>query len=54
VALQPARAFAHASYRSNSPIFGDQAYRVINADTIEVLGGNGFATYYRCTGPAKK
>jgi hypothetical protein len=32
------------TYRPNSPIFGDPSYRVVDADIIEVLGGDGFAT----------
>jgi hypothetical protein len=44
----PGGCFEPGTYRPNSPIFGDQAYRVIDADTIEVLGGDGFSTYRRC------
>ena len=50
----PGGCFEPGTYRPNSPIFGDQAYRVIDADTIEVLGGDGFSTYYRCAAPTKK
>jgi hypothetical protein len=50
----PGGCFEPGTYRPNSPIFGDQRYRVIDANTIEVLGGDGFSTYYRCPGPAKK
>jgi hypothetical protein len=28
--------------------FGDHPYRVIDAKTLEVLGGDGFSTYCRC------
>jgi hypothetical protein len=44
----PGGCFEPGTYRPNSPIFGDHAYRVIDADTIEVLGGDGFSTYRRC------
>ncbi len=46
----PGGCFDPDTYRPNSPIFGDDAYRVIDADTLEVLGGDGFSTYYRCPG----
>jgi len=50
----PGGCFEPGTYRPNSPIFGDQAYRVIDAGTIEVLGGDGFSTYYRCPAPVNK
>lgn len=51
----PGGCFEPGTYRPNSPIFGDAAYRVVDADTLEVLGGDGFATYFRCAeaGPRK-
>jgi hypothetical protein len=45
----PGGCFEPGTYRPNSPIFGDEAYRVIDANTIEVLGGDGFAKYRRCS-----
>jgi hypothetical protein len=50
----PGGCFKPGTYRPNSPIFGDQAYRVIDGNTLEVLGGDGFSTSYRCPGPAAK
>jgi hypothetical protein len=44
----PGGCFEPGTYRPNSPIFGDESYRVIDADTLEVLGGDGFSKYYRC------
>jgi hypothetical protein len=38
----PGGCFEPGTYRPNSPTFGDQAYHVIDAETIEVLGGDGF------------
>ena len=50
----PGGCFEPGTYRPNSPIFGDQAYRVIDGNTLEVLGGDGFTTYYRCPAPVQK
>ena len=44
----PGGCFEPGTYRPNSAIFGDEAYRVIDANTLEVLGGDGFSKYYRC------
>jgi hypothetical protein len=44
----PGGCFEPGTYRPNSPIFGDELYRVRDADRLEVLGGDGFSTYYRC------
>jgi hypothetical protein len=48
----PGGCFDPGTYRPNSPIFGDESYRVVDANTLEVLGGDGFAKYSRC--PAGK
>jgi len=50
----PGGCFEPGTYRPNSPIFGDQAYRVTDGDALEVLGGDGFSTYYRCAAPSAK
>lgn len=50
----PGGCFEPGTYRPNSPIFGDESYRVIDADTLEVLGGDGFSTYRRCSAPPRK
>jgi hypothetical protein len=44
----PGGCFEPGSYRPNSAIFGDPLYRVKDANTIEVLGADGFSTYRRC------
>ncbi len=44
----PGGCFEPGTYRPNSPIFGDKSYRVVDGNTIEVLGGDGFSKYYRC------
>ena len=44
----PGGCFEPGTYRPNSPIYGDDSYRVIDASTIEVLGGDGFSKYLRC------
>ncbi len=50
----PGGCFEPGTYRPNSPIFGDASYRVKDAGTLEVLGGDGFSIYYRCPTPALK
>ncbi|HLA79120.1 MAG TPA: hypothetical protein VJU18_16200 [Vicinamibacteria bacterium] len=50
----PGGCFEPGTYRPNSPIFGDQAYRVIDGNTLEVLGGDGFSKYYRCSSAPPK
>ncbi|MCM2257879.1 MAG: hypothetical protein NDJ94_19775 [Vicinamibacteria bacterium] len=44
----PGGCFEPGTYRPNSAIFDDEAYRVLDANTIEVLGGDGFSKYLRC------
>jgi hypothetical protein len=44
----PGGCFEPGTYRPNSPIFGDASYRVVDGDTLEVLGGDGFSKYFRC------
>jgi len=50
----PGGCFEPGTYRPNSAIFGDESYRVVDADTLEVLGGDGFSTYYRCPNAASQ
>lgn len=50
----PGGCFEPGTYRPNSPIFGDEAYRVIDGNTLEVLGGDGFSKYYRCSSAPPK
>jgi len=50
----PGGCFEPGTYRPNSAIVGDESYRVIDADTLEVLGGDGFSRYYRCPKSAPK
>ena len=50
----PGGCFEPGTYRPNSRIFGDESYRVIDANKIEVLGGDGFSTYLRCSSAAPK
>lgn len=45
----PRGCFKPGTYRPNSAIVGDPDYRVLNADTIEVSGSNGFTAYHRCS-----
>jgi hypothetical protein len=45
----PGGCFAPGTYRSNSRIVGDPDYRLVNRNTLEVLGRDGFSTYFRCT-----
>lgn len=44
----PGGCFEPGTYRPHTAILGDPDYRVIDADTLEVLGDDGFTTYYRC------
>jgi hypothetical protein len=44
----PGGCFEPGTYRPNSAIVGDPKYRVKDAQTIEVLGLDGFAAYTRC------
>jgi hypothetical protein len=44
----PGGCFEPGTYRPNSPIYGDRAYRVKDAKTMAVLGADGFSTYVRC------
>lgn len=50
----PGGCFEPGTYRPNSKIFGDESYRVIDANKLEVLGGDGSSTYYRCPSAAPK
>jgi hypothetical protein len=40
--------FAEGTYRPETPIYGDPSYRVIDANSIDVLGDRGFTRYIRC------
>lgn len=44
----PGGCFVPGTYRPNSPIVGDPSYRVVNNNTIDVDGRNGFARSIRC------
>jgi len=44
----PGGCFAPGTYRPNTTIVGDPHYRVIDDDTIEVGGKDGFSRYVRC------
>jgi hypothetical protein len=44
----PGGCFDPGTYRPNSKIVGDPAYRVINKNTIDVKGLDGFTRYVRC------
>ena len=48
----PGGCFAPGTWTPNSPIFGDKAYGVIDADTIQLPYGDGFQTYHRCASQA--
>ena len=43
----PSGCFEKGKYRPNSTIEGDSEYRVIDKNTIEVKGKNGFTKYVR-------
>ena len=43
----PSGCFAKGTYRPDSAIEGDPDYRVIDKNTIEVRGKNGFSKYVR-------
>jgi hypothetical protein len=47
----PGGCFEPGTYRPNSSIIGDPAYRVVDPNTLEVLGADGFSTWHRCTQP---
>ncbi|MFO1494435.1 MAG: hypothetical protein U1F26_07235 [Lysobacterales bacterium] len=44
----PGGCFEPGTYRPNTKIVDDPAYRVIDNDTIEVGGKDGFTKYVRC------
>ncbi|MBK7664171.1 MAG: hypothetical protein IPJ21_11610 [Sterolibacteriaceae bacterium] len=44
----PGGCFKPGSYRANTRLTGDPAYRVIDGDVIEVRGRDGFSRYRRC------
>ena len=44
----PGGCFKPGTYRPNTKLTGDSDYRIIDKDTIEVSGENGFAKYVRC------
>lgn len=45
----PGGCFKPGTYRPNTKIIGDPAYRVIDDRTIQVHGVNGYSIYKRCT-----
>lgn len=46
----PSGCFKPGAYLPNTPIFGDDLYRVIDNNTIDVKGSDGFSRYVRCQG----
>jgi len=44
----PGGCFKPGSYRPNTRVVDDSAYKVIDNNTIEVKGSNGFSKYGRC------
>ncbi|MEG4997849.1 CHAT domain-containing protein [Microcoleus sp. B4-D4] len=40
--------FVPGTYRPNSPLVGDRSYRIVNNNTIDVEGRDGFTRYIRC------
>ncbi|MEG4025531.1 tetratricopeptide repeat protein, partial [Microcoleus sp. S13C4] len=45
----PGGCFVPGTYRPNSPLVGDRSYRVVNNNTIDVEGRDGFTRYIRCS-----
>jgi hypothetical protein len=43
----PGGCFERGSYRQNTTLDSDPDYRIIDSNTIEVLGEKGFTRYYR-------
>jgi hypothetical protein len=43
----PGGCFEPGTYRPNSKIYGDQKYKVIDVNTVEIGGQAGFDRYYR-------
>ena len=46
----PGGCFKPGTYRPNTTITGDRAYRVLDKDAIDVRGSDGFSRYVRCPG----
>jgi hypothetical protein len=44
----PGGCFKPGTYRPNTSLVGDSNYRILDKDTIEVLGRDGFSKYVRC------
>ena len=44
----PGGCFEPGTYRPNSKIEGDSAYKIVDENTIEIKGKKGFSTYVRC------
>ena len=44
----PGGCFKPGTYRPNTTLEDDEDYRVIDENTIEVRGADGFSTYFRC------
>ncbi|MGR6875070.1 hypothetical protein ACU6U9_22965 [Pseudomonas sp. HK3] len=50
----PSGCFEKGTYRPNSAIVGDSDYRILDKNTIEVKGRNGFNTYTRVNARKKR
>lgn len=50
----PGGCFPPGTFRPNSPIIGDPDYNVVDQDTLDVRGRDGFSTYFRCSPHADK
>lgn len=44
----PGGCFKPGTYRPNTTLVDDPAYKVVDANTIEVKGADGFSKYVRC------
>jgi hypothetical protein len=47
----PGGCFKPGTYRPNTRLAGDSNYKILDTDTIEVLGSDGFSRYVRCNKP---
>jgi hypothetical protein len=46
----PGGCFEPGTWRPNSPLYGDNTYRILSKDAIQLPFGDGFETYVRCPG----
>ena len=44
----PGGCFTPGTYRPNTSLIGDPEYRIVDKDTIDVSGRDGFSRYVRC------